>query len=146
MLIGRFGNTSGRPYMEARVSLPSTGKFADISFLFDTGADATLLMPMDSVRLGIDFSDPSLQSISLSGIGSSSGIMLPGFVTFAGDDSTLYVYQTALFIAVPSANNLDVPSLLGRNIIDRWHVNYAPSQNTLTAVVLGADHTISGGS
>ncbi len=46
MLIGRFGHTSGRPYFEARVVLPHLNVAGNVSFLLDTGADKSLLMPL----------------------------------------------------------------------------------------------------
>jgi hypothetical protein len=36
MIEGRFGDTSGRPYIEGRLSLPRLGVVGDISFIFDT--------------------------------------------------------------------------------------------------------------
>lgn len=55
MLEGRFGNTSGAPYLEARISFPRLNLRGLVSFLVDTGADGTVLMPTDSRKLGIDF-------------------------------------------------------------------------------------------
>jgi len=54
MLQGRFGNTSGRPYIEGRLSFPRLGIAGDISFLMDTGADTSVIMPIDSGRMGVD--------------------------------------------------------------------------------------------
>ena len=55
MLHGRFGDTSGRPYMEGHVLLPRLGTRGNVSFVFDTGADTSLLMPLDGQRMGIDY-------------------------------------------------------------------------------------------
>jgi hypothetical protein len=46
-IAGRFGDTTGRPYLEGRLVLPRLGKRGDFSFLVDTGADYTYLMPGD---------------------------------------------------------------------------------------------------
>ena len=54
MLEGRIGNLSGAPYVEARISFPQLGFRGLVSFLVDTGADGTVLMPADTKRLGID--------------------------------------------------------------------------------------------
>ena len=48
MLQGRFGDTSGRPYMSARVIVPRLNVTGNVSFIFDTGADFTMLMPADA--------------------------------------------------------------------------------------------------
>ncbi|MXZ46889.1 MAG: hypothetical protein F4Z08_07880 [Chloroflexi bacterium] len=45
MIEGRFGDTSGRPYVEGRVYFARFDLEGDISFLVDTGADASLLNP-----------------------------------------------------------------------------------------------------
>ena len=55
MLQGRFGNTTGAPYLECRISFPRLGIRGLVSFLVDTGADASVLMPADTKKLGIDF-------------------------------------------------------------------------------------------
>ena len=55
MFSGRYGNTSGRPYLEARVILPNLKIGGDVSFIVDTGADRTVLMPIDVKRMGIDY-------------------------------------------------------------------------------------------
>ena len=39
MLKGRFGDTSGRPYIEGHILLPRLKKRGNVSFVFDTGAD-----------------------------------------------------------------------------------------------------------
>ena len=55
MITGRFGDTSGRPFIEARLYLPRLNLSGDVSFLLDTGADASILMPADARRLGVPF-------------------------------------------------------------------------------------------
>ena len=34
---------------------PGLGKSGNVSFIFDTGADTSLLMPLDAQRMGIDY-------------------------------------------------------------------------------------------
>ena len=64
MLRGRFGDTSGRPYMSAHVFVPRLDVASNISFLFDTGVDATVLMPADAERVGIDYDDLGTPALS----------------------------------------------------------------------------------
>jgi hypothetical protein len=140
MLRGRFGNTSSRPYVEGRIGLPSLNKWIDVSFCFDTGADATLLMPVDSTRLGIDFSDPSHTRKPLYGIGKGvSGIILESAISFRDEDTgELFIYHMPVFAADPCDEIRDAPSLLGRNIIHHWRVLYIGGQNVLEAEMLTA--------
>ena len=56
MLIGRYGDTTGRPYMAAHVHIQSQGIFGEVSFLLDTGADTSVLMPADAIRLAVNYS------------------------------------------------------------------------------------------
>ena len=44
--------------MEGHVLLPRLGKRGNVSFIFDTGADTSLLMPLDAQRMGIDYGAP----------------------------------------------------------------------------------------
>ena len=55
MLTGRFGGTTGRPYIEGRLFLPRLGIDGNISFLLDTGADSSILMPGDALRLKVPY-------------------------------------------------------------------------------------------
>jgi hypothetical protein len=104
MLLGRFGNTSGRPYLEGRLVLTRLGLAADISFIVDTGADKTVVMPLDGTRLGVDYANLTRPFVS-------TGIM-------------------------------NIPSLLGRDILDRWQMTYHKPNASLTFEVLSADYTI----
>jgi hypothetical protein len=55
MLTGRFGAASGRPYIEGRIHFPRLKVHGDVSFLLDTGADHSVLMPSDAIRLNVPF-------------------------------------------------------------------------------------------
>ena len=119
MLRGRFGNTTTAPYLEAYVSFPRLGHRGYVSFLVDTGADGTVLMPTDSKKLGVNFR--SLRNpISSQGVG---GISV-GFneQTVLGFSNGRYVYSYLLDIelAAPTKNNQRLPSLLGRDILHKW--------------------------
>ena len=141
MLRGRFGNTTGRPYLEGRLSIPRLKLNADISFIVDTGADNSLLMPLDALRIGIDYSQLQghQESVGIGGI--SVNYIEPALLAFREARRNLHVYSIDLEICAPSPEIMDVPSLLGRDILDRWRMNYNPSQNRLTFQVLSSDYT-----
>ena len=101
MLHGRFGESSGRPYISARVFIPRLGLAGTVSFIFDTGADSSVLMPAEA--------------------------------------HIVYGYDIELLIHHPTDNAMRVPSLFGRNIIDRWRVTYDKSVPELVADVLSSD-------
>jgi hypothetical protein len=140
---GRYGDTSGRPYLEGRLILPRLGIRGDISFLVDTGADASLLSPLDAQRLGVDFSklEGDGETWGISGV--SHNFIEEAVLVFAEPGTALYIYYIDLDIAVPDPNTPpDLPSLLGRDIIDHWRMTYSPIKKNLAFKVLEADHTV----
>ncbi len=50
MLRGRFGHANKRPYIQGRLFIPRLEIWSDVSFLVDTGADKTSLLPADGSR------------------------------------------------------------------------------------------------
>ena len=138
MVRGRFGDTSGRPYMEGHVLLPRLGKRGNVSFIFDTGADTSLLMPLDAQRMGIDYGIFG-NEVSTLGIGGvSKNFTESAYLAFVGDEA-LYGYEIELHICKPAEELMTVPSLLGRDIIDRWRVTYDMSASELLAEVISSD-------
>lgn len=97
MLRGRFGDTSGRPFMAAHVSIASQKAFGEVSFLVDTGADTTVLMPVDADRLGLDLSRLSdvTESTGIGGV--STDFVEPAQLVFS-DGGILHVYDVDLVI------------------------------------------------
>ena len=140
MLRGRFGESSGRPYVSARVFIPRLGLAGNVSFIFDTGADSTVLMPADAITLGVDYGSLSNPSQSL-GIGGSASMYREWtYLTFAdANGDRLYSYDIPLLICDYTPDAMGIPSLLGRDVIDRWRVTYDKSAAELTAEVLSSD-------
>lgn len=139
MLIGRFGNTTGRPYIEGRLVLPRLGITGDVSFLLDTGADVTYLTPGESVRLRIPYSElvPSAQP-SFGVGGTTADFIETCYLAFA-DEANLYVYQRDVHIAPLDQRMMHLPALLGRNVLDNWEIRYKPRGGTLSCEVEVAD-------
>ena len=63
-------------------------------------------------------------------------------VLFNEPGKALYVYEIALEIVGPDDHLMDIPSLLGRDILNRWRMDYSPTTDELTFQVINADHTI----
>jgi len=141
MLSGRFGNTTGRPYIEGRIVLPRLHIVGDVSFLIDTGADCSVLMPLDGTRMAIDYSQ--LQNVVSSlGIGGVSRDYSEAAIIAFSDGINVYVYTPTIRISTPSPDIMGVPSLLGRDVIHRWELNYDFSQNSITMNIRSADITL----
>lgn len=63
-------------------------------------------------------------------------------VIFAEGVVSYYVYQVKLAIARPTDGIMSLPSLLGRDILDRWYMMYNPSKNALRFKVISSDRTV----
>lgn len=142
MLTGRFGDTSGRPYFEGRLYFPRLNLYTDVSFLVDTGADRTLLMPDDGRRTGLDYS----QLQGSEGVGGVCGelecFVEEAIIVFTDPGQNLYAYHIDLLIAPASPDLGRTPSLLGRDILGRWATSHDPTRGILTFEVHSADLVI----
>ena len=142
MLYGRFGDTSGRPYMEGRLLLPRLRLRADVSFVVDTGADRSVLMPLDAQRIGVDFSRLSgeVESVGIGGL--VRNYTEQAVLVFNEPSRRLVGYFINLEITSPGPDIEDVPSLLGRDVLDRWRMNYDPGNSRLTFTVRSMDFSV----
>ncbi len=142
MFRGRYGDTTGAPYVEGEVYLPRLAVGAGLSFLVDTGADRTTLMPADAlIKLDLDYSrlKGALPSV---GIGGNINLFREEAVlTFTDPGLAVHFYSLDIAIYPRSHALMRTPSLLGRDILNRWRMTYAPSdgQRTLNFEVLSSD-------
>ena len=142
MLRGRYGRTSGRPYVEGRLIIPRIGVRTNISFCVDTGADRTILMPLDSIRRRIDFSALGNRTAGV-GVGGSAEIFVePAVLAFVDLAQAVHAYDIALNIVGDNPQIRDLPSLLGRDILNRWHMNYHPTIDTLEFEIISSDNVL----
>ena len=139
MLRGRFGNTSGRPYVEGRLIVPRLHAAGDISFLVDTGADETFLMPGDGLTIGLDYSLLTDLNTDARGAGGPiASYREQAWVAFA-DGGSLYGYEISLAILELRNDMLTVPTLLGRDVLHRWVMSYHHSADRLEFEIESAD-------
>jgi len=131
MLRGRFGDTSGAPYLEAHVSFPRLGLRGLVSFLVDTGADATVLMPPDSMKLGVDFRSLKNATTSVGIGGVSKGYSERAAISFF-DHRYIYTYVLNVEVSAPTLDNRRFPSLLGRDILGQWRIIMDASRRQIT--------------
>ncbi len=118
------------PFIE--VTLAGQGLKPDtIPFLVDTGADRSILHPFDASRLGIavreiDFSGGA----PISGVGGSMRITpLTARAIFRTetDQYPRHVWvDGAVYLAEPSEENWDMPSLLGRDLLQLFRLVLEP--------------------
>ena len=139
MIVGGF-DASGYPTVEGRLVIPRLGVSYRVPFLVDTGADGTCLHPGDGIRAGVPF-DRLQDGVTVGGIGGQSTYYEePATLLFADDtERQSYGYIVVVDIAKPEDVSDEFPSLLGRDIIDRWRMVYDRTDSVLEFTVKSAD-------
>ena len=140
MIAGRFDEL-GRPYVEGRVTIPRLQVDERVLFLLDTGADSTCLHPRDAYSLSIPFSQLG-SPVSSMGVGGRSAYYREPTLLVFGDESKSRIYVVDMLIAEPNESSEGLPSLLGRNVINHWLVEYDPTNGRLECTVRHADYTL----
>ena len=140
MIRGFFGSRNA-PYVSCLVRIPRFEVEQRVRFLMDTGADSTCLHPFDAQDIGVPFHQSRDEAIS-SGVGGRAPYYRERALLSFTDGPISRVYDIRLLIARPTTGNLRLPSLLGRNIINRWSVLYEPINRRLECSALEADYTI----
>ena len=146
MFNGRFGNTSGAPYLETLVILPRLGIRSGVSFLVDTGADETVLMPADAIKMGVDY-NKLLRGHPLVGIGGQCKSFKEQAIIALSDNDRklLFAYEIDIKIVDDRAainKHGYCPSLLGRDILKHLKMRYDPKERMLVFTLLSADVAI----
>ena len=139
MIRGNFDR--GRPQVECRLVIPRLSVNHRLMLLVDTGASATCLHPADAIRAGIPFERLG-NRIDYLGIGGTSAYFREAANLLFEDESYLRIYQLDLLIAAPTNNNRELPSLLGRDVLNRWRMDYNPTGDRLEWTVHDADHNL----
>ena len=140
MIIGEFDG-QGRPYVECRLIIPRLEIDQRTVFLVDTGADRTCLHPRDAARARIPI-DQLGAGLESSGVGGAS-LYYPEPTLLSFDDQVyIRIYVVDLLIAAPHEGNQGLPSLLGRDLINRWYMQYDPMSERLQFTVRDADYSL----
>lgn len=147
MIQGYF-DTTGRPYVRAYVLIPGLQPATEaIPLLLDTGADRTFIQPATARELGIS-TQHLVPTGTTRGVGGAIRYAtVPAFIAFQERPwpwrkPRLVYFQTELAIAMPHRVNRNLPSLLGRDIIDRCRMLYDKTQPELRLHPRLADGTM----
>jgi hypothetical protein len=144
MLTGRYAGSSLRPMIEAHVAIPAIKAGGFVQFLIDTGADCTTITPADGKRLRINYSLLTDEDHSMGYTGSTVDLICKGVVTFAEIGVKDYEFDVDLHVTKPDPKTpelLLLPSLLGRDILNRWQITFDPKALSITAAVLSFDRS-----
>ena len=91
-------------------------------------------MPNDAVRLGLDHSLLK-QELPVHGVGGSAICYVERAVVIFNDDNQgliSYPIDIRIMQPRPSSDIAGMPSLLGRDILDYWRMDYWPINQSLT--------------
>ena len=131
LIAGHFGEL-GRPRVAVRVVFPRLGNDAQVSFIVDTGADASLLSQADAETMGIDYSTLE-QPADIAGVGGFLGVHHEEAILIFDDGSSTLPIRIKLGIAERGTSIApQVPSLLGRDILDRARMVVDPARGELS--------------
>lgn len=128
--------------MRGRVWVPRFNLTGNVYFCVDTGTGYTTLMARDVSAIGIDETQLD-DELGLVTVGGEAPVFLePAFVQFTdAGASRVYAYRIVIAIAT-SASTMHIPSLLGRDVINRWRIDYHPTAGALTGEVISADEVV----
>lgn len=128
MITGRRGGTTGRPYIEGRLALPHLpdNLWAYCSFIVDTGAEKSVLMPVDARRMGLDRSKLSHPTTTIGIGGLSSGFEEFALVILKDEErNCAFVFRIQVFIPDVDQDIIEIDgSVLGRDILDHGVLLY----------------------
>ena len=138
MIRGSFGDTSGRPYIDGRLTIKRLKIVDYIRFCLDTGSDNCILLPTDSRKWKIDFNslNQTERQCSLNGV--CDLYVEPAVIQFFEPRCFIYSYNIDLRIAPGTPEIEQLPSLLGRDILNHWAINYCKAKNRLNIKIMSA--------
>ena len=128
--------------MEGALGFPRLGIEHWMTFLVDTGCDTSTVMPADSNRMALPWPRLRMSGLAIGVGGAVREFSEPAALAFRDSDGGTYVYRLNISIMPPSTIMGDIPSLLGRDILNRWRMVYDPSIDELSFEVHTADRTL----
>jgi predicted aspartyl protease len=104
---GRYGDTSHARYLDGHIIIPGLGIRGSVSFLIDTGADASVLAETDARRIGVDYRKLTRVAESY-GIGGVSRNYSEAAAIVLQDASNLHLFDIEVTIMRPNRSSLSL--------------------------------------
>ena len=118
-----------------------------VEFLVDTGAARSVLMPGDADKLGIDVGALPVNPRTYIGAGGfTQSRVVNALFMFDEPGVGTHVYLVpGLSVVEPSKEyeEINVPSFLGRDILNRWEMLYNSNEGRLEFRIISADYRLS---
>ena len=93
--------------------------------------------------MGLDYDALQENPISSYGVGGiSESYMESALLLFSGPGNAMCWYRLDLDLLAPDEHILGLPSLLGRDVLNHWHMRYSYPTNSLTFNVGSADQIV----
>ena len=122
MIAGYF-DPLGRPYVKGDIYIPRLDVAGTVNFLVDTGAGGTLLHSRDGRDMGIPMAELANPVQRRGTAGTRIYYAEPAIILFP-NDGILKRFDVQLYIAPPDAAPSYLPSLLGRDVLNRMRMEY----------------------
>jgi hypothetical protein len=131
MILGYFNE--GRPFVDGLLRFPGSGARA-ARFLVDTGADLTIVHPIDYRSMGLSFADfKSFPEESSTGVGGRAAYRrVPVELYLRHDSGQFDRLRLAIMVARSDLAALRLPSLLGRDVTDLYVLTIARPHDRLS--------------
>jgi hypothetical protein len=102
-------------------------------------------MPRDATGINLDYQllTKEVGSVGIGGI--SRDFAEDALVAFT-DGIAIYIYEIELRIVTPATDIMHVPSLLGRDVLHRWHIHYSYPDGKIEMQNHTADYIVAVGS
>ncbi len=124
------------------VIVPSLDLIGRVYFVVDTGADRTCLLRRDLAELNVDLSVlTTLPVVPSTGFGGDQPAYAVSGVLEFRDEALTYEYQMDFLIPDPVTTPA-LPSVLGRDVLQRWRMVYDHQEGELSFTVRQADRTM----
>ena len=130
-VIGGWFDGRGRPMVRARLVIPRLGVNGRVNFLVDTGATLTSLHPDDGRRIGCPY-DELRSPRNMAGVGGSSQYFEESAMVVLYDGDGTHTFDIELLVSKPQPASVSeprpvvnrLPSLLGRDVLNRMRMDY----------------------
>ena len=124
MIEGQINESGSVVTLTISATVTIAGTSAEVEFLIDTGAYATVLYPKDQDAF-LENNPDALQSdseISAQGVGGSATFrVIPATLAFHDRETGApWEYRTDIYMAESNRNSRVFPSLLGMDILRHW--------------------------
>ena len=122
-MIDSYFDAESRPFVNALITLPRFGVSGWVAFLIDTGSDDTCLNPDDGRNIGCSFDD-LVNPVEFAGIGGAHTYYIEPATVALREGVAAFTFDIAISISRPHPVADELPSLLGRDIINRLRMDY----------------------